>query len=330
MTYLAKEDRYSQMTYNYCGSSGLRLSAVSLGLWHSFGAGDNYDNCRDMLLTAFDLGINHFDLANNYGVPAGSAETTFGRILSSDLAAYRDELCIATKAGHYMWPGPYGDGGSKKYLLSSLDQSLRRMQLDYVDIFYHHRPDPNTPMEETADALEHIVASGRALYVGLSKYYSDDARAMYNLLNERGIHCLVEQVRHSMLVHPFKDDGLFQTLKELGMGSIVFSPLAGGLLTDRYLNGIPSDSRAQKSEFLKKDEITPELVDKVSRLNDIAQRRGQSMAQMAMAWAANEPSVASILIGASRPGQIVDNVRALVKPEFSDDELNEIETILAE
>ncbi len=330
MTYLAKEDRYSQMTYNYCGSSGLRLSAVSLGLWHGFGAGDNYDNCRDMLQTAFDLGINHFDLANNYGVPAGSAETTFGRILSSDLAAYRDELCIATKAGHYMWPGPYGDGGSKKYLLSSLDQSLKRMQLDYVDIFYHHRPDPNTPMEETADALEYIVASGRALYVGISKYYSDDARMMYNLLNERGIHCLVEQVRHSMLVHPFKDDGLFQTLKELGMGSIVFSPLAGGLLTDRYLNGIPSDSRAQNSEFLKKDEITPELVSKVRKLNDIAQRRGQSMAQMAMAWAANEPSVASLLIGASRPEQIVDNVRALLKPEFSDDELKEIETVLAE
>ena len=330
MTYSANDNRYSDMPYNYCGESGLQLSAVSLGLWHGFGTDDDYNNSRDMLTTAFDLGINHFDLANNYGPLAGAAEKTFGKVLKQELGSYRDELCIATKAGHYMWPGPYGDGGSKKYLISSLDQSLGRMGLEYVDIFYHHRPDPNTPMEETAEALTQIVQSGKALYIGISKYFSDDAREMYQLLAESGIHCVIEQVRHSMLVHPFKDDGLFDTLKEMGMGSIVFSPLAGGLLTDRYINGIPADSRATRSEFLNKDDITAELVGKVIKLNKIAERRGQSMAQMAMAWAANEPSVASVLIGASKPSQIIDNVKALDNGSFTSEELAEIDKILTE
>ncbi len=330
MSYIAREDRYSEMPYNYCGDSGLQLSAVSLGLWHSFGTNDDHNNSRDLITTAFDLGINHFDLANNYGPEAGSAEETFGKILKEDMGSYRDELCIATKAGHYMWPGPYGDGGSKKYLISSLDQSLKRMGLDYVDIFYHHRPDPNTPMEETAEALGQIVQSGKALYVGISKYFSDDARAMYHMLADMGIHCMVEQVRHSMLVHPFKDDGLFNTLKDLGMGSIVFSPLAGGLLTDRYINGIPEGSRATKSEFLNRNDITEELINKVVRLSMIAQERGQSMAQMAMAWAASEPSVASVLIGASKPSQIADNVKGLDNADFSEHELAEINAILEE
>lgn len=329
MTYTPNENRYGKMKYNYCGQSGLQLPAVSLGLWHGFGPDDNYDNSVEMLKTAFDLGINHFDLANNYGPPPGAAEITLGKILKEQFASYRDELCIATKAGHLMWPGPYGDFGSKKYLISSLDQSLKRMQLDYVDIFYHHRPDPNTPMEETADALAQIVRSGKALYIGISKYFSDDAIKMHQLLAQRKVRCLVEQVRHSMLVHPFKDDGLFKTLKKLGMGSIVFSPLAGGLLTDRYLNGIPEDSRARKSEFLKSEDITEEILFKVKKLNEIANHRGQTMAQLAMTWAANEPSVVSVLIGASKPSQIIDNVKFLDAAPLSEEEKIKINQILS-
>lgn len=330
MSYTANNNRYSNMSYNYCGESGLQLPAISLGLWHGFGPGDDFENSKAMLRTAFDLGVNHFDLANNYGPPAGAAETTLGRILRDDFANYRDELCIATKAGHYMWPGPYGDGGSKKYLISSLDQSLKRLGIDYVDIFYHHRPDPYTPMEETVEALVQIVQSGKALYVGISKYFSDDARNIYNMLVDMGVHCVVEQVRHSMLVHPFKDDGLFETLKELQMGSIVFSPLAGGLLTDRYINGIPTDSRAVRSEFLNQEDITEELVNKVVRLNNIAQKRQQTMAQMAIAWSAKEPTVASVLIGASKPEQIRDDVKALENADFTQEELAEIDAIIAE
>ena len=328
MSYTPNEKRYDQMKYNYCGQSGLQLSAVSLGLWHSFGLESDHTNSVEMVKTAFDLGINHFDLANNYGPPPGSAEITFGKILKNEFASYRDELCIASKAGHLMWPGPYGDWGSKKYLISSLDQSLKRLQLDYVDIFYHHRPDPNTPMEETADALAQIVRSGKALYIGISKYYSDDAIEMHQLLAERGVRCIANQVRHSMLVHPFKEDGLFSTLKKIGMGSVVFSPLAGGLLTERYLNGIPEDSRAKKSEFLKETDITEELICKVQKLNKIAQRRGQTMAQLAMTWAANEPSVASVLIGASKPSQIIDNVKFLEAEPLSNEEVSSINQIL--
>ena len=316
------------MQYNFCGKSGLQLPAISLGLWHNFGPDDNFDNARDMIFTAFDLGITHIDLANNYGPPPGSAETTFGKILKQDLASHRDEICIATKAGHLMWPGPYGDGGSKKYLISSLDQSLKRMGLDYVDIFYHHRPTPDTPMEETADALEQIVRSGKALYVGISKYFRDDAREMYSILDAQNIPCIVEQLRHSMLIHPFKDDDVFETVQDLGMGIVAFSPLAGGMLTDKYLNGIPNGSRATKSEFLKRDQITPELINKVIKLNEIAQQRNQTMAQMALAWVAREPAVTSVLIGASSPQQIADNVAALDNIDFTHEELKLIDTIL--
>ena len=328
--YNPNNKRYESMKYNFCGKSGLQLSALALGLWHNFSSEDSYENAREMIFTAFDHGINHIDLANNYGPPPGSAESTFGKIIKADLAQYRDELCIATKAGHYMWPGPYGDGGSKKYLISSLDQSLKRMGLDYVDIFYHHRPTPDTPMEETADALEQIVRSGKALYVGISKYFRDDAREMYAILAERDIPCIVEQLRHSMLIHPFKDDNVFETAQDLGMGIVAFSPLAGGMLTDKYLNGIPAGSRATKSEFLKKEQITTELLDKVNRLNQLAQQRSQSMAQMALAWVAREPAVTSVLIGASSPQQIIDNIAALDNIDFSHDELKLIDTILLE
>ena len=328
--YTPNNNRYDNMQYNFCGKSGLQLSAISLGLWHNFGPNDDFENARSMVFTAFDLGINHVDLANNYGPPPGSAEITFGKIIKHDLSQYRDELCIATKAGHYMWPGPYGDGGSKKYLISSLDQSLKRMGLEYVDIFYHHRPTPETPLEETADALEQIVRSGKALYVGISKYYKDDAREMHAILAERDLPCIVEQLRHSMLIHPFKDDDVFEIAQDMGMGIVAFSPLAGGMLTDKYLNGIPNGSRATKSEFLKKDQITPELLNKVKKLNDIAANRGQSMAQMALAWVAREPAVTSVLIGASSPQQISDNVAALNNIEFSHEELKNIDLILAE
>ncbi len=323
-------NRYDNMQYNFCGQSGLQISAISLGLWHNFGPEDDFENCRNMIFTAFDHGINHIDLANNYGPPPGAAETTFGQILKQDLAEYRDELCIATKAGHYMWPGPYGDGGSKKYLISSLNQSLKRMGLDYVDIFYHHRPTPETPMEETAEALEQIVRSGKALYIGISKYYKEDARDMHAILTERNVPCIVEQLRHSMLIHPFKDDDVFDIAQDLGMGIIAFSPLAGGMLTDKYLKGIPDGSRATKSEFLKREQITQELLGKVTKLNDLATKRSQTMAQMALAWVAREPAVTSVLIGASSSQQILDNVAALNNIEFSHDELKLIDQILAE
>ncbi len=321
--------RYDGMTYNRCGRSGLLLPAISLGLWHNFGGVDPFVNARDMVLRAFDLGITHFDLANNYGPPPGSAEDTFGRILQRDLRDYRDELIISTKAGYFMWPGPYGEWGSRKYLLASLDQSLKRMGLDYVDIFYHHRPDPNTPLEETMTALDQAVRQGKALYAGVSSYSPEQTRQAARLLRELGTPCLIHQPRYS-LFDRWIEQGLLDVLAEEGIGCIAFSPLAQGLLTNKYLDGLPADSRAAKAHgFLQPGEITPEKLDQVRRLNGIAQQRGQTLAQMALAWVLRHAGVASALIGASRTGQIEDGVTALRAAAFQPDELRAIETILA-
>jgi len=329
MPYQAASNRYDLMKYNRCGRWGLRLPTISLGLWHNFGGVDTYSNAREMVLRAFDLGITHFDLANNYGPPPGSAEETFGRILRADLAPYRDELVISTKAGFYMWPGPYGEWGSRKYLLASLEQSLKRMGLDYVDIFYHHRPDPDTPIEESMMALDQAVRQGKALYVGISNYRAEQASEAIRILKELGTPLLIHQPAYSMF-NRWIEDGLQQVLAENGVGTIAYSPLAQGLLTNRYLNGIPADSRAGKGgPFLKPEQVKPEVLAKVKKLNPIAQRRGQSLAQMALAWVLREGRVTSVLIGASRVSQIEDNVGTLANLEFTPEELAEIDAVLA-
>jgi L-glyceraldehyde 3-phosphate reductase len=317
--------RYDTMAYRRCGRSGLKLPALSLGLWHNFGQGDSLDTARAIARRAFDRGITHFDLANNYGPPPGSAETVFGNILRSDFAAHRDELIVATKAGFVMGPGPYGDGGSRKYLLASLDQSLRRLGLDYVDIFYHHRPDPETPLEETMAALDHAVRSGRALYVGISNYPAVQAREAAAILRGFGTPCLVNQVRYNLLDRQ-AEHGLLEALEGEGVGCIAYSPLAQGLISDRYLGGgIPDDSRAAKARFLQASNVTVELVDKVRLLDKMARARGQSLAQMALAWLLRRPVVASVLVGASRVSQIDDAVGALAAADFKDAELAAIE-----
>lgn len=322
-------NRYSNMVYNYCGRSGLKLPAISLGLWHNFGTVDIFSNMQEMARTAFDLGITHFDLANNYGPTPGSAEENFGKILRSTLHGHRDELIISTKAGYGMWPGPYGDGGSRKYLLASLDQSLKRMGLDYVDIFYSHRFDPNTPLEETMGALDSAVKQGKALYVGVSNYNAEQTRRAYEILKSMGTPLIINQPCYNML-NRWIEPELVPTLEELGVGSISFSPLAQGQLTDRYLKGIPSDSRAAKPwGFLKEKEITPEKIKLISKLNEIAKGRGQTLAEMALVWNLKRGKLTSVLIGASRPEQIRDNVAALEKREFSDDELVAIDKVLA-
>jgi L-glyceraldehyde 3-phosphate reductase len=327
MVYLAQENRYDSMRYNRCGRSGLLLPVVSLGLWHNFGGIHTHENGRAMLLRAFDLGITHFDLANNYGPPPGSAELTFGRVLATDLKPYRDELIISTKAGYWMWHGPYGEWGSRKYLISSLDQSLKRMGLDYVDIFYSHRPDPDTPLEETMGALDFAVRSGRALYAGISNYSAEQTRTAARILRELGTPCLIHQPRYSML-DPWIEGDLVNALDEEGIGCIVFSPLEQGILTNKYLGGIPADSRAAgDSPFLSVTQVERTL-DKVRRLNTIAEQRGQSMAQLALAWAGRLPQVTSVLIGASRVSQIEDAVGAFANAKFSQDELHTIEGIL--
>ncbi len=319
------------MQYRQCGRSGLKLPAVSLGLWHNFGSVDSFPNAREMIFTAFNLGITHFDLANNYGPVAGSAEANFGRVLRDDLFKHRDELIISTKAGYGMWPGPYGDFGSRKYLLASLDQSLKRMTLDYVDIFYHHRPDPNTPLEETMGALAQAVRQGKALYVGLSNYYDPElAMKAVTLLQEMGVPCLIHQPAYNMLTNRTLETGTFPALEALGVGEIVFSPLAQGLLTNKYLGGVPSDSRAANPNgFLQESQITPDKVAMARALAEMAAERNQTLAQMALAWCLRFRAVTSVLIGASRPSQIIDCVACLENLAFSDAELDRIEALLA-
>ncbi|MFC4776218.1 L-glyceraldehyde 3-phosphate reductase [Paenibacillus sp. GCM10023252] len=328
MPYTASSERYSTMRYNRSGNSGLKLPGISLGLWHNFGGNDLYENGRAMVRRAFDLGVTHFDLANNYGPPPGSAEENFGKILKQDFLPYRDELIISSKAGYGMWPGPYGDFGSKKYLVSSLDQSLSRMGLDYVDIFYHHRPDPNTPLEETMGALDLIVRQGKALYVGISNYGADQAREALSILKSLGTPGVIHQPNYNMFDR-WIENGLLDVLEEKGAGCIVFSPLAQGKLTNRYLNGVPADSRAAgKSVFVKESDLNEELIGKVQRLNGIAAERGQTLAQMSLAWVLRDPRVTSALIGASKVSQVEDCVDALDNLEFSTEELSQIERIL--
>ncbi|MBC7188374.1 MAG: L-glyceraldehyde 3-phosphate reductase [Calditrichaeota bacterium] len=320
--------RYDRMNYRRCGRSGLKLPAVSLGLWHNFGGVDDFSTARAIILRAFDLGITHFDLANNYGPPPGSAEENFGKILHQDLAGHRDELVISTKAGYLMWPGPYGEWGSRKYLLASLDQSLRRLRLDYVDIFYSHRFDPDTPLEETMGALAHAVHQGKALYVGISNYGVEQTRQAAAILEQLGVRCLIHQPKYNMLDRR-AEDGLLATLEELGIGCIAFSPLAQGVLSDRYLQGIPPDARAAKPHgFLRPAQLTEETLAKVRRLNEIAKRRGQSLAQMAIAWVLRHPHMTSALVGASRVAQLEANVQALGNLEFSPEELESIDGVL--
>ena len=328
MDYLPASNRYDGMRYNRCGRSGLKLPAVSLGLWHNFGGVDPFENARAMVRRAFDLGITHFDLANNYGPPPGSAEETFGRLLATDLAGHRDELVISTKAGYFMWPGPYGEWGSRKYLLSSLDQSLQRMGLKYVDIFYSHRPDPETPLEETMQALDTAVRSGRALYVGISSYPAELTERAVEILQSLGTPCLIHQPYYNMFGR-WIEDRLTTVLDRTGVGCIAFSPLAQGLLTDRYLGGIPADSRVARGGFLKPKDVTEERLEKVRRLAEIAAARGQKMSQMAIAWVLRLPQMTSALIGASKVSQIEEAVAALDHAEFSAEELSAIEAILA-
>lgn len=328
MLYQADSSRYQSMEYRRCGRSGLKLPAISLGLWHNFGDVTLYDNARKLIHCAFDLGITHFDLANNYGPPPGSAEENFGRILAADLQPWRDELIISSKAGYTMWPGPYGDWGSKKYLVASLNQSLQRMGLEYVDIFYHHRPDPDTPLEETMAALDLLVRQGKALYVGLSNYPADRARQAFSILQQLGTPCVIHQPKYSMFER-WVEPELLDTLEEHGVGSIAFSPLAGGLLTDRYLQGIPQDSRvASGSQFLQPDQLTEDKLGKIRQLNALAQQRGQKLSQMALAWVLRGDRVTSALIGASKTSQIEDAVGMLANRTFSDDEIKQIEQIL--
>jgi len=328
MSYLADPNRYNKMPYNRCGKSGLLLPQISLGLWHNFGGVDVYENARSMVLKAFDLGITHFDLANNYGPPFGSAESNFGTIMKSDLKSYRDELVITSKAGYLMWPGPYGEWGSKKYLIASCDQSLKRMGLDYVDIFYSHRPDPNTPIEETMMALDQIVRSGKALYVGISSYNPEESQKAIDILKSLGTPCLVHQPSYSMF-NRWVEDGLLDTLEKNGVGSVVFSPLFQGLLTDKYLDVIPEDSRAAKSHgFLQTSDITLDKIEKVKQLNDIAKKRGQKMSQMALAWLLKDKRITSVIIGASKLSHIEDAVAIQDNMDFTSEELTMINTIL--
>ena len=328
--YIASDQRYDEAVYNRCGRSGIRLPAVSLGLWHNFAGVDVYENSRAMLRRAFDLGITHFDLANNYGPPAGSAETTLGRVMTQDLAPYRDELLISSKAGYSMWPGPYGEWGSRKHMVASLDQSLKRMGLDYVDIYYSHRPDPDTPFEETMGALDFIVRSGRALYAGISNYSPEQTRRAAEILDDLGTPCLIHQASYSMF-NRWVEDGLLDVLGEKGIGAICFSPLAQGLLTNRYLGGdIPEGSRASKAHgFLRPSHVTDDKLAKVHKLNVIAEARGQTMAQLALVWVLRHPTVTSVLIGASRISQIEDCVAAADNLSLSDEELQAIEAILS-
>ena len=326
--FIAKENRYNRMKYNRCGRSGILLPAISLGLWHNFGGVDVFEVGRQIVREAFDSGITHFDLANNYGPPPGSAEETFGKILKTDFKSYRDELIISTKAGYLMWPGPYGEWGSKKYLTASLDQSLKRMGLDYVDIFYSHRPDPDTPLEETMEALYLAVLQGKALYVGISSYSPEDTKKAAQILKGMGIHPLIHQPKYSMFER-WIEAGLLDELEEQGMGCIVFSPLAQGLLTNRYLKDIPKDSRAAKPHgFLDKAAITKETLDKIKAINKLAEKRGQSLAQMALAWVLRDSRVTSAVIGVSKLEQLRDCLAALDKQNFSESELERIEGIL--
>ncbi|MFU8861021.1 MAG: L-glyceraldehyde 3-phosphate reductase [Cyclonatronaceae bacterium] len=326
--YQPSPSRYDSMSYRRCGRSGLMLPEIALGLWHNFSGVDTFENGRAMVRRAFDLGVTHFDLANNYGPPPGSAEEFFGDMLRKDLHPYRDELVVSTKAGYLMWPGPYGEWGSRKYLLASLDQSLKRMGLDYVDIFYHHRPDPDTPLEETLGALDYAVRSGKALYAGISSYDAETTKKASSIMKELGTPCLIHQPVYNML-NRWIEDGLTDVLGEEGIGCIPFSPLAQGLLTDRYLSGIPEDSRAAKEHgFLSKDAITSELLDKIRGLNAIAERREQSLAQMSLAWVLRLPEVTSVLIGASSVRQIENNIATLENAAFTQAELDEIEYCL--
>lgn len=327
MPYVASSKRYTEMEYRLCGRSGLRLPLISLGLWHNFGDNKSFDNCQAMVRHAFDLGITHFDLANNYGPPPGSAETRFGQILQRDFLPYRDEMIISSKAGFTMWDGPYGDWGSKKYLVASLNQSLKRMGLDYVDIFYHHRPAPDTPLEETMAALDLIVRQGKALYVGISNYPADLAKEAIGILTELGTPCLIHQPKYSMLERT-PEEGLFDVLEEEGVGSIAYSPLAGGILTDRYLNGIPADSRAAGNPSLPPERLTSAILAKVKQLNEIAAKRDQKLSQMALAWLLRHDRITSVLIGASRISQIDDAIGILKNRDFSQEELKSIELIL--
>lgn len=327
--YRADDNRYNTMQYRRCGTTGLKLPMVSLGLWHNFGDATRLDTSRAMLRKAFDLGITHFDLANNYGPPPGSAESNFGRIFKEDFKSYRDELIISTKAGYTMWDGPYGDYGSRKYLISSINQSLLRMGLDYVDIFYHHRPDNDTDLEESMMALDQIVRSGKALYVGISNYKSAQAQKAIEILKAQRTPMVITQPNYSMLDRWVEEDGLFDVTEKFGVGNIVFSPLAQGLLTDKYLTGIPEDSRAASSGvFLKPEKITKDLQERLTALNDLAQKRGQSLAQMALSWVLRDKRVTSVLIGASKVSQIEDSVKAIHGTAFSQDELNVINSIL--
>jgi len=332
MSYTAATDRYEQMEFRRCGNSGLKLPLVSLGLWHNFGEIDQFQNARNILRLAFDKGITHFDLANNYGPPAGSAEETFGHIFKKDFQPYRDELIISSKAGWGMWPGPYGDWGSKKYLVASLDQSLKRMGLDYVDIFYHHRPDPETPLEETMGTLDLMVRQGKALYVGISSYHPAEAAKAIQILKQLGTPCLIHQPKYSMFDR-WIENGLLDLLGNEGVGCIPFSSLAQGLLTNKYLNGIPQDSRAASHRgngAMDEDAITDEKIAKVKKLNALAEQRGQSLAQMALAWVIKDPRVTSVIIGVSKPAQVTDSLQCIKNYQFSSEELQQIESILAE
>ena len=330
MPYQPNPERYSSMEYRRCGKSGLKLPALSLGLWHNFGHVDVLENARAILQLAFDRGITHFDLANNYGPPFGSAEENFGHILKKDFQAYRDELVISSKAGYDMWEGPYGNWGSKKYLVASLDQSLKRMGLEYVDIFYHHRPDPETPLEETMGTLDLMVRQGKALYVGISNYHPKEAAEAFRILKELGTPCLIHQPKYSMFERWVEEEGLLDLLGNEGVGCIPFSPLAQGMLTNKYLNGIPADSRAAKSTgFLQESELTQKRIGQIQKLNELAQQRGQSLAQMALAWLLKDERVSSVLIGASRPSQLEDSLQCLSNKDFSGEELKTIEGILS-
>ena len=328
--YIAKENRYEKMTYNCCGRSGLKLPALSLGMWHNFGSVNDVENMKKILFTAFDNGITHFDLANNYGPVYGSAEANMGRILKSDLMPYRNEMIISSKAGYDMWKGPYGNGGSRKYLIASLDESLKRMGIDYVDIFYHHRPDPETPLEETMAALDQIVRSGKALYVGISNYNREQTSKAYEILQKQGTPFVIHQPRYSMLDRWIEEDGLKDFLFENGIGCIAFSPLAQGLLTGKYLTGIPKDSRigSGKSPYLHEKDLDTEKLEKVRRLDEIAKERGQSLTQLALSWILRDGKVTSVLIGASRPEQILENIKALENTSYSEEELKTIDEIL--
>ncbi len=331
MNYQASADRYKTMEYRRCGKSGLKLPALSLGLWHNFGGIDHFENARTILKLAFDKGITHFDLANNYGPPAGSAEETFGQVLRKDFSTYRDEMVITTKAGFYMWEGPYGEWGSKKYLVSSLDQSLKRLGIDYVDVFYHHRPDPETPLEETMGALDLIVRQGKALYAGISNYSAEDSAKAMKILKELGTPCIVHQAKYSMLDR-WVENGLLDVLEANGAGCVAFSPLAQGLLTDKYLSGIPADSRAASGRgngALEAGHGVESQIEKIRKLNELAGKRGQKLAQMALSWILKDPRITSVILGVSKPEQLTDSLKALENISFEQEEICQINEILA-